>query len=669
MTRGTAALAIGLLLSGLATRAIAESTPRLLAGTRAAAATLIVQGIEGGVIPFAALALPEGAEALPSEDGEDRFRLPIVFELSASSLTAAASGLELYAYALTKTGGVAGHVGIAVPQNSSGDRSGLRLQAWLEIPAGSYSLRFLALDPTDHRSGLRRSPIEVGASSTRPVGAPRFEDTCQDWQFAPRAAAPTLTTAALPVLVRGERITSSVQVLGSETASDLRARLLPKSAESKESHLLPVELVRTQSGSTDRATAELEFDLTTVARGVYDLSFEFATGEGTTRSPVTEVWIVDRTDLLATTDNSCDRTWRAVVARSDADQPTQAPAERAAPAENEVGRRALRQGYRQLLGELASHGDLTLAAEQLCRLEKQFVAELTGLQALLRLEVEIVRKLGAREAEVLPPLMLLHHEAYLEHRRQKQFPLVGHSARAVRAISELVLAHDDRPESRRLASQILTSLAEHGHRNRSFIPSQLLLDHALVVEPENPAALRLLAVSYEWFGRYAEAANLLERLVALRADDREARLRLAIQSRRIGAVDEAEEHFRRVLAEGGEGWVLSLAYQGLGALLIDQERFDEAVATLEQGRARRPGDQRLHLMAAHSLERTGRVAEAIQLLESLPVDGSLGSPRYRYGESRSTPLATMRDDIRRAAAVRLPLLARAVGVEGQGVLH
>lgn len=313
-----------------------------------------------------------------------------------------------------------------------------------------------------------------------------------------------------------------------------------------------------------------------------------------------------------------------------------------------------------MLRRLASTGDFDTAAKRLCEIEER-VFDRGSPKSLLRAELDVARKISSREPEALAPLMMLHHQAYLEHFRRNELALAGHSRRFVQQLAQLSADRSRHEESQLLAADILTSLAELGHRRQTYALSQLLLQDALRMAPDNRSALLLLAVNYEWFGRYDEASNLLEHLVDLAATHQEGRLRLGIMRQRAGDHAEAERHFRQILREGAPPWLLSLAYQALAELLIEGERYSEAVEVLERGCSRLVGDQRLQLVSAYALERSGLSAEAGRLLTQLPIDGSFGTPRFRYGESLTGPLRTMRQGIDRGVTVRMPLLARAVG--------
>ncbi len=660
-------LAVALLVSSIAS---AEVRPRQLFGTRAEAATLIVQGIESGSLPFAALAA-SGPVAAVGDGAMPGFRVPVSFEVPAVGLPAAvetAPTLEFYAYAIAADDSVADHLGLAVDRAAvdPGGSTGIRLVATLDLPPGEYSLRFLILEPESHLFGLRTLSLELPApGESAALARPTIADTCPDWHLAITDSAPRETAAAVPVLLTGSSVALSSSVLGESLAgSALSAtvRLTPVRAESTETRHFDARPV---DGAVAGERLDLVFELPAIGRGVYRLSVRIEHVGVRLESPTIEVWIVEMADL-ATSVDPCGRTWSAILARSGGEsvaRPGSFPAVADATVDRPEAKRRkarIRRAYDGVLRQLAVTSDLVEASRSLCDVERDLASLRAGLQTLLRTELEVARRLAAREPEVLPSLMMLHHESYLEHRRRQQWPLASHSSRVVQALAELMIDRDLPDESLALASRILTSLAEHGHRTRLLVPSQHLLQEALEIDPDNVDALFLLAVSYEWLGRYQDAAELLERLLGLTAIHSEARLRLAILRRRTGASAEAEREFNRVLSEGAPPWLLSLSYQGLAGVLWEQERFAEAVELLRRGRLRLTADQRLYLLSAHALDRTGRSADARRLLSSMPVDGSLRTPRFLYGESLTSALLSLRESVERGVVVRLPLLAGAI---------
>jgi Flp pilus assembly protein TadD len=193
-----------------------------------------------------------------------------------------------------------------------------------------------------------------------------------------------------------------------------------------------------------------------------------------------------------------------------------------------------------------------------------------------------------------------------------------------------------------------------------FMRGQQQLELALDLDPENTAALRMLAIGYEKLGRYVEARRLLERLAQLDSTHRESRLRLAVMELRLGDEAAAERRLRAIVREGAEPWVASLAYQILARILGDAGRFEEVAQLLRQARRELPRDQRIRILAAYADDRLGDAVGARRQLDSLPVDSDARTPRYRYAEPADERLELLRSRLAEAVNVRLPALSGAL---------
>ena len=199
--------------------------------------------------------------------------------------------------------------------------------------------------------------------------------------------------------------------------------------------------------------------------------------------------------------------------------------------------------------------------------------------------------------------------------------------------------------------------------------SEILLERALSLDRDNQEARILLATSYERLGRYRLARPYLEEVVASNAQNIEARLRLAVLLAREGDYEESERLIRHLLGARIAGWRRSVAYQTLARTLFGRELFEEAVATLAVGVAELPDDQRLALLYAYALDRTGRRREAEAVLGELPAAATERSSRMRYNELPVAPLEPVREFLAQSLIVRLPILTRAIDeteAEGRG---
>jgi hypothetical protein len=83
---------------------------------------------------------------------------------------------------------------------------------------------------------------------------------------------------------------------------------------------------------------------------------------------------------------------------------------------------------------------------------------------------------------------------------------------------------------------------------------------------------------------------------------------------------------------------------------------------LREGLARLPGDEKLTLLLAASLERSGLRAEAREVLAGFRPEGDAGggAARHRYNRPPEELLATVAIELDREAAEHLPALAAAL---------
>ncbi len=332
-------------------------------------------------------------------------------------------------------------------------------------------------------------------------------------------------------------------------------------------------------------------------------------------------------------------------------------------------RRRAARGYRTALLDYVEQGSQDKAVEEMAQAEFAFVAEHPSrMPALRRGELETARTIDASEGHAVLPLLVLHHEAYLEHFRRQRFALATHSRVMVMELAELLSRRSTDFADRGLVADVLTSLAEYAERQRMSIPSQQLLGQALELDADHEEARLLLAISYERMGRYLTAREELRALVTGSSQNMEARLRLAVMMERTGDFKDCERTLRKLVRERPADWLLSLAYQTLARVVGRRRDFDEAVRLLEQAVDRLPDDQRLQLLLAYCLDRAGRPREAAQLVERVPVEalGAGRTHRYHYTESPAAALAPLRKRLDQAVAVRLPRLARALESTSSG---
>lgn len=323
---------------------------------------------------------------------------------------------------------------------------------------------------------------------------------------------------------------------------------------------------------------------------------------------------------------------------------------------------ALAGVYRGVLGRLAS-GALDDAVDALRRLEEEALdAHETRGRAqgwLAAAQEQVIRQLADADPESLLPLLVLHldvHARYLEDGVRDPYLLNATRDRVLTLARGYVRGAD----SELAPSLAASALAGMGVAlDRAGLPGagRRMLEEALALDDANVAVLLDLAYWHERHNAYGESASLLRRLLAADPGSAEGRLRLAHSLARLdGAGAEAEDRLRQVVREGSADWILAVAYQELGRLLVARVRFDEAVDALAQGIARLPAEQSLRVQLAYARERAGQRA-TLGLLPS--ASGGL-SPRQRYSRRPRPDAAPARALLLRHATARLPLLASAL---------
>ena len=196
--------------------------------------------------------------------------------------------------------------------------------------------------------------------------------------------------------------------------------------------------------------------------------------------------------------------------------------------------------------------------------------------------------------------------------------------------------------------------------------SERVFRRALAVDADNRAALLGLAVNHEKIGDWEQAAELLDTLVEAYPGDGEARLRLAVNLRRLDRKKAAERHLAEILAGEPERWVLPLACQELARLHAGRGDVDAAVEVLRAGIARHPGSQKLYLQLAFLHDARQETDEARRTLAEMSLRASSRgeSPRHRYTHWPTAALEEARRELEAEAATRRGDLAAALETSG-----
>ncbi len=343
-----------------------------------------------------------------------------------------------------------------------------------------------------------------------------------------------------------------------------------------------------------------------------------------------------------------------------------APAPPPAPVpETAEGRRLralARTAYRQALELLAAGREAeALAATAgfedslLLRKEKPVTVE-----RLVEIEIAAVRELAGVDLDSLIPLLRLHQRLYQEATARQR--LQGSTVARTVLLQGVDLLRKEGTGRSLLARRFLSTFGAQVLRSGVRHQGEQTLRLALADDPGDEIALLELAADAERRGDHSAAIPPLEALLQAHGENREVRLRLAIDLGRTGRTADAERRLTALTAEEIAGWQLSLAYQELAHLSLAANHPEAAERIVREGLARLPGDEKLTLLLADLLERSGKLAAARQLLNTFHPEGKEGSgtARRRYSTPPEEPLATALATLTQEAATRLPALAKAL---------
>lgn len=295
--------------------------------------------------------------------------------------------------------------------------------------------------------------------------------------------------------------------------------------------------------------------------------------------------------------------------------------------------------------EAAYRGVLaTLAQGQ----EEQALAELYELETTVmrdrptpgrvdhfwRLKLGVVRELIQGESvEILVPIVVLHHDAYVMYRQREQPELAVHSRQMSAELAEYYGNKSSREEARLFTGWVLTSFGAYLQDSWALATSAELFERALQRDPTNVVALVRLGAAFEKSGEYENAVERLERAARLRPDDAQIAVRLALCMARSDElmIPVSIERLQAVIDTQSTSWVISIAYQELARLLTIQGRSDAAEQVLREGLARMPGDQYMAVELSQILDRRRSPREAARVLAVVAAGDWQGqSPRYLY---------------------------------------
>jgi len=289
-----------------------------------------------------------------------------------------------------------------------------------------------------------------------------------------------------------------------------------------------------------------------------------------------------------------------------------------------------------------------------------------GTRRIRSAEMPLIRAIAKRDREALVPILQVHHDLALEHRRLRHIHLMINAVTTVRLVGELYAPQNGTIGTRIVVARVLSSLAGHFQISGGGFGRDLF-EEALRYDPVHASALLGLAAYPEKRGGpYEQAVGYLERLVRAHPDNREGRLRLAINLLRSGTATEsirysqrAERRLERLVQAPEADWIYVLAVQELVRMLTDEGDVEAAITLLEVATERVPENQKLRIMHAYCLDRVGRRAEAHRVMVSIEPDRTGMEPaRGRYNKYPRQALAIDRRLLDEGVERRRALLVR-----------
>jgi Flp pilus assembly protein TadD len=652
---------------------------RRLPGVAVAVAAQVFAAPPGGDLALAALALPAAGGVPP---GEERASVLVVVEIDgATFLDRNQSGVarvELYAYAVAADRSVAADLVevFAVDVGALGEsiwQSGLKFFGHLELPAGEFNLRVLVRNAGSGAWGLTAVPLRVPA---RPapflvIPDPAARDAwlpvraSQDPGAALSAAGEPVVPGARPVLVAGRQAVALLFGLGPEQPPPpWRLEFLSVAAAGEPAVAASAEVAAAGGDAAAPGGRPIRFQVPELPTGPYLLRLVPAAAGGDAL-PALAVEVAaagpQERSLLWT-----DLRWLvSPLAAAAADLPS-APA--APPGRRRLPRgargRAARQlaaEYRRVLGDLAAAGPAAAAVRTaLLDLETATLAR-PGAEPLATLdaaEMAVARELAAANVESLVPVMALHDGLCSAYRSRRLYALSSHTLLLVERLAELYATGGG---AAALASRALASVGGLLQEADLANGSRRLFARALELDAANQAALLGLAASFERYGQYARAVEVLERSVASHPEDAEGWMRLAVNLQRTGRRGRAREVLAKLASGPGPEWVQALAQEEVARSLLTTGQVEEAAAGLAGAVSARPDEGGLRFLLAYAYDRLGRRRDALEQLRAVapvgPRAAAAGSPRRAYDLWPESALAAARRDLAAAAAERLALLA------------
>jgi len=336
-----------------------------------------------------------------------------------------------------------------------------------------------------------------------------------------------------------------------------------------------------------------------------------------------------------------------------------------AEAGQKVSKKDIRAAYRRALRPLGE-GDAVTARQRVAELERRVVVgpSRTALSTLSEAEFAEAKALAKANPTCLMPLALLHRDLYRSYSARREGLLASHARKmAITYAEELGRGKPYFGFSEGLMVNFASDLAQAGASSAA----RGLLERALRLNRGYRPAMLSLGFSFERNSDYLEAASTYQSLVDTNPGFEEGRLRLGVNLIRTGREAAGEELLRGLLGTGARPWIEAIAAQELVRLKVEKMKLlPEAEREVRAALELMPDDQRLWILLAAILVKSGRHDEAIEALSDLPPAGRGVSPRARYAEWPALGVRATQAHLNVRATEAVPALKAALAAGGAG---
>ena len=629
-------------------------------------AALIMSGQQGGVLPIAIAAVPDGK---PCGDSAGGCRFTAVVEIDGAALLEGSPEgplpVEVFAYVLGTALDVLDQQSLALDLGRTEHRAllahtGLKVFLPLEVIPGEHQLRILA--HAGEAFGLRGLDLAAGAPVAGTPGprirTPVFHELAGPWLLAAPAGVemplppPFGLEADLPLPAARPQMPASGSIAGQvfidgRPGGDLIALVRRSGSEPIEADLV----------ATDRIVDD----------GFESIAVSFSAPPGVgSGSWEIAVAVADATGEPAAAGARAQSSFVPIFI----EPPASATAAAAGVGDHTVTEpkplagnqrklaRDVEAGYARALRELA-RGDAGDARRTLMASEEPVVRALDAdaVDVLVQGESRFLEPLPDVEWECLLPVVLLHLDLSRTYRESGQSILAHHATRMTVDLAVAYASKLDTPRARAEAAGALSSLGGYFQHAGVLSKAKRLFTLALDLA-EDGSALMGLATLHEKRGLFELAVPVFERLLEAQPGHAEGVLRLALNRARTGRPAAAEKALRRLSSRRENDWITLLAHQELARLRIDKGQGPRAAGVLRRGLERWPGHPTLQLQLAWVLDARGESEASLELLETLGSSTHSAIERSRYNRWPEGLLAAGRRTLAETARSRLPALER-----------